>query len=78
MNTETIKKNIHQLIDRIDDEELLSSYLRLLEKNSIFNLGDAEMIDRAKASLASIKAGRTREIKDFKSDFEKWKKERSI
>ena len=78
MDTETIKKNIHHLIDQINDEELLSGYLRLLEKNSIFSRDDVEMIERAKASLHSITTGRTRDIKDFKSDFEKWRKERSI
>ena len=77
MNTESIKQNIHQLIDRIEDEELLSNYLKLLKKNTdgkpsdFFTSGEEEMIARAKASLQSVKAGRTRNIKDFKSDFDK-------
>ena len=77
MNTESIKQNIHQLIDRIEDEELLSNYLKLLKKNTdgkppdFFTSGEGEMIARAKASLQSVKAGRTRNIKDFKSDFDK-------
>ena len=81
MNTETIKRNIHQLIDRIEDEELLSNYLKLLKKNTIgkpedfFTSGKEEMVALAKASLESVKAGRTRNIKDFKSDFDKWKKD---
>ena len=84
MNTESIKRNIHQLIDRIEDEELLSNYLKLLKKNTdgkppdFFNSGEVEMIARAKASLQSVKAGRTRNIKDFKSDFDKWKQDRTL
>jgi len=78
MNTESIKRNIHQLIDRMEDEELLSNYLKLLKKDTsgipsdFFTSGEEEMIARAKASLESVKAGRTRNIKDFKSDFDKW------
>lgn len=84
MNTETIKRNIHQLIDRIEDSELLADYLKLLEKKAagtpqdFFTQGNEEMIARAKASLESVKAGRTRNINDFKSDFGKWKQDRSL
>jgi len=84
MNTESIKRNIHQLIDRMEDEELLSNYLKLLKKvtsgipSDFFTSGEEEMIARTKASLESVKAGRTRNIKDFKSDFDKWKKDRTL
>lgn len=84
MNTESIKRNIHQLIDRMEDEELLSNYLKLLKKDTsgksadFFTSDEEEMITRAKASLQSVKAGRTRNIKDFKSDFDRWKKDRTL
>jgi len=84
MNIESIKRNIHQLIDRMEDEELLSNYLKLLKKvtsgipSDFFTSGEEEMIARTKASLESVKAGRTRNIKDFKSDFDKWKKDRTL
>ncbi|MBN8578572.1 MAG: hypothetical protein J0L66_16635 [Cytophagales bacterium] len=84
MNSESIKRNIHQLIDGIEDEELLTNYLKLLKKDAsrtqsnFFWHDEDEMITRAKTSLQSVKAGRTRYIKDFKADFEKWRLERTL
>lgn len=84
MNAESIKRNIHQLIDGIEDEELLASYLKLLKKDTsntksnFFGHDEDEMITRAKASLQSVKEGRTRNLKDFKADFEKWRMERTL
>jgi hypothetical protein len=84
MNTELIKRNIHQLIDQIQDEELLANYLTLLKKNipwesaDFFKSNVDDMMVRAKKSLQSIREGRTRKIEDFKADFDKWKQDRIL
>lgn len=85
MNTQVAKKTLHELIDQIEDNELLSLYVKLLEReirkvssHDFFNTSESDLIVRAKASLKSIEKGKTRDIKDFKKDVEAWKKNRSI
>lgn len=85
MNTEITKKTLHELIDRIEDNELLSLCVKLLEREiskttaqDFFNTSESDLIIRAKASLKSIEEGKTRNIKDFKKDMETWNKNRSI
>ena len=84
MSSETIKQTIHHLIDQIEDEDLLTIYLQLLERevrnspDEFFNTSDHEMIERAKASLKSVKEGRSRNIKDFKREIELWKEKRAM
>jgi len=85
MNTQVAKKTLHELIDQIEDNELLSLYVKLLEREirkessqDFFNTSENDLIARAKASLKSIEEGKTRNIKDFKKDVEAWKKNRAI
>ena len=81
MDTTVVKQTLHQLIDQIEDKELLTIYLRLLERElrktsdkDFFDTSDEDLVARAKASLRSIEKGRTRSIQDFKQDVETWKK----
>lgn len=84
MSTDTLKQTIHHLIDQIEDKDLLTIYLQLLEREvrhstgEFFSASDREMIARAKASLRSVREGRSRSIKDFKKDIELWKKNRAM
>ena len=85
MNTQVAKKTLHELIDQIEDNELLSLYVKLLEREikrgssrELFTTSESDLIARAKASLKSIEEGKTRNIKDFKKDVEAWKKNRAI
>ena len=84
MDTRVVKQTLHQLIDQIEDKELLTIYLRLLERElrktsdkDFFDTSDEDLVARAKASLRSIEKGRTRSIQDFKQDVETWKKNRA-
>ena len=85
MNTEIAKKTLHELIDQIKDDELLILYVKLLEREiektasqDLFNTTESDLVARAKASLKSVEEGKTRNIKDFKKDIEKWRKHRAI
>jgi polyhydroxyalkanoate synthesis regulator phasin len=85
MNTQVAKKTLHDLIDRIEDDELLNLYVRLLEREirktasqDFFKTTESDLVTRAKASLKSVKKGKTRNIKEFKKDVETWKKNRAI
>ncbi len=84
MKTNVVKNTIHELIDRIEDEELLEIYMRLLQKevshtesSDFFQNTEQQLINRAKASIESIEKGRTINISDFKTEIENWKKNRS-
>ena len=85
MNTKVAKKTLHELIDRIEDDELLTLYVKLLEREirktasqDFFKTTESDLVTRAKASLKSIEEGSARNIKEFKKDVEAWKKNRTI
>ena len=85
MNTKVAKKTLHELIDRIEDDELLTLYVKLLEREirktasqDFFKTTESDLVTRAKASLKSIEEGNARNIKEFKKDVEAWKKNRAI
>ena len=85
MDVQVAKKTLHEIIDQIEDDELLTLYVKLLEREikktatkDYFNTTESELIVRAKASLASVAEGRTRPIKDFKKDAETWKKHQTM
>ncbi|MBR9998275.1 MAG: hypothetical protein KFF73_04855 [Cyclobacteriaceae bacterium] len=85
MDTKAARETLHKIIDLIEDEELLSLYVKLLEREvsktafeDFFNTTESDLVTRAKASLKSIKHGKTRNIKDFKKDLDEWKKDRTI
>ena len=85
MNTKVAKKTLHELIDRIEDDELLNLYVRLLEREirktasqDFFKTIESDLVSRAKTSLKSVEEGKTRNIKEFKEDVNAWKKNRAM
>lgn len=53
MNTQVARKTLHELIDQIEDGELLSLYVKLLERElkkesyqDFFNTSDSDLIAR--------------------------------
>ncbi len=85
MDTKAARETLHRMIDQIEDEELLTLYVKLLEREisrsaseDFFNTTESDLVARARASLKSIENGKTRNIKDFKKDLDKWKKTRTI
>ena len=80
MHTQTVKESLHHMIDQIEDRELLLHYQQLLKvelnkrpSSDFFEKDEAAMVDRAKAALESIEAGKSRSIEAFKKDVEAWK-----
>ena len=85
MDTQIAEKTLHQMIDQIEDDELLTLYIKLLEREikkeatkrhpvqNIFNTTEAALIARAEASLQSVEKGRTRPIENFRQDIETWR-----
>jgi hypothetical protein len=85
MNTKVAKKTLHDLIDRIEDDEVLNLYVKLLEREirktasqDFFKTTESDLLIRAKASLKSVEEGKNRNIKEFKKDVEAWKKNRAM
>ena len=85
MNTKVARKTLHELIDQIEDDELLTLYVKLLEREirntaslDFFKTTESDLVTRAKASSKSVKEGKTRNIKEFKKDVEAWKKNRDM
>jgi hypothetical protein len=85
MDRKAARETLHKMIDQIEDEELLTLYVKLLEREvsktafeDFFNTTESDLVARAKASLSSIENGKTRNIKDFKKDLDEWKKGRTI
>ena len=85
MDTKIARETLHELIDQIEDDELLTLYVKLLEREirktasiDFFNTTESQLIARAKASLKSVEEGKTRNIEDFKTDVAAWKKNRTI
>lgn len=83
MSIQITKEALHALIDEIDDDELLSSYLRLMELESkidpnVFDNPSIDVVERAKGSLKSVQEGRTRPLSDFEKDVDLWKKKNGI
>jgi len=84
MDVKAAKQALHKMIDRIEDNELLNLYVKLLEReinrtdDVFFDTSDKDLISRAESSLLSIKNGNVRNLKEFKKDVEKWKKNRNI
>ncbi|MEM9337344.1 MAG: hypothetical protein AAGA66_01345 [Bacteroidota bacterium] len=81
MTTASVRKSLHEIIDKIEDVELLSLHLKLLQKESrkdFFSTTDDEIIARAEESLKSVKEGKTRPIKSFKEEVDQWKKRQAL
>jgi hypothetical protein len=84
MNTQVAKKTLHEMIDQIEDDELLTLYVKLLRREIrkdtnqyTFNTTEADLVERARASLQSVEAGNTRSMGDFIQDVETWKRKQT-
>ncbi|WP_114750239.1 hypothetical protein [Pleomorphovibrio marinus] len=73
-----VKYRLIEKLIQTEDEEILSRIKGILDSKDIFAASDEDLVNRAKASLKSVETGQTRNIKDFKNDFEAWKAEKSI
>jgi hypothetical protein len=83
MGTADIKREIHNYIDKADDRFLRLVYSMVENEQieagtNLFSSSTEEMVKRAKASMSSVSEGRTRDIKAFKKEVDKWKKGQSI
>lgn len=85
MGKSSAKKILHDLIDRIEDDELLILITKLLEREvkrasaqDIFRTTQSDLVSRAKTSLKSVEEGKSRKVGDFKKDVEEWKKNRAM
>ena len=79
MNTNTIRKKIHEYVDQADERflRLVYSMVKSEEGSSeadLFDTTTEDMINRAKASLSSVEQGKTRNIREFKQEIDTWKK----
>lgn len=83
METADIRREIHNYIDKADDR-FLRLVFSMVENEQIeagtnlFSSSTEEMVKRAQASMSSVSEGRTRDIKAFKKEVDKWKKGQSI
>ncbi|MCP4458825.1 MAG: hypothetical protein GY816_12500 [Cytophagales bacterium] len=81
MASTSVKKSLHEIIDKIEDAELLDLHLKLLQKEAdknFFSTTDDEMIARAEQSMKSVKEGKTRSIKSFKEEVNQWKRNQTM
>ena len=79
MNTNTIKKKIHDYIDQADERFLRLVYSMVESEEGspgkdLFATTTEDMFNRAKASLSSVEQGKTRNIREFKQEIDTWKK----
>lgn len=82
MKAQVLKQTIHELVEKIEDEEVLNLYIQLLKREldratvpDLFATTPQDMLNRAQESLASVKAGHTRSIHEFKKEVDAWKKD---
>ncbi len=80
MKVSTIRKEIHEYVDKADDRFLaLVHSMVQVEKKSKDQPREAlkkEMISRAEQSGQEIAEGKTISAKQFNADFQTWKKEK--
>lgn len=80
MKTSTVRKEIHEYVDKADDRFLaLVHSMVQVEKKSKSQSGSLlkkEMIRRAEQSEQEIAEGKTISAKQFNADFQKWKREK--
>jgi hypothetical protein len=84
MDVKAAKQALHEMIDRIEDNELLNLYVKLLERElsrsgeGFITTSDKDLITRAETSIKSIEEGNVRSLEEFTNDVEKWKKNRNM
>ncbi|WP_211324115.1 hypothetical protein [Echinicola strongylocentroti] len=80
-----VKESIHDLIDRIEDEELLNAYLKIIERG-LHSSGDpivgyttkgevltkSKLVDRVRAASERVKSGQYTTQEDLEKESENW------
>lgn len=76
MNTSSVRKEIHEFVDKADSRflSLVHSMIQA-EKQNLVSLEDHddEMVSRANESVSAISAGQVKRFDEFNKDFEQWK-----
>lgn len=85
-----VKYRLIEKFIQTEDEAILSQIQEILENadnlkgetpreasEDIFSSTDEDLVNRAKTSLKSVEAGKTRNIREFKKEIEEWKKEKA-
>ena len=81
----SVKESLHDLIDRIEDEELLNAYLKIIEKGlpvssdpivGYTTKGEAitksKLVQRARAASERVKSGQYISQEDLEQESENW------
>ncbi|AWW28889.1 hypothetical protein DN752_01385 [Echinicola strongylocentroti] len=78
MKASTVRKEIHEYVDKADDRflSLVHSMVRAEKKDKSESLLKKEMISRTEQSEKEIEAGKTISAKQFNTDFQQWKKKK--
>lgn len=78
MDITSIKSSLHNLIDKIDDKEVLTLHLRLLEREIRKELKDEasprvfDLNARAAMSESDIEEGKVLSAQEFKNGIKNW------
>lgn len=85
MSTVKLKESLHKLIDRIDDEELLNAYLKIIEKGLSSSIDPiagyttkgepitkSTLVKRVKSASARVKSGTFTGQEDLEKESENW------
>jgi len=86
MTTVKLKESLHDLIDRIEDKELLSAYLKIIEQGVSSSIDDpivgyttkgdpitkTGLVSRARAASARVKSGEYTTQEDLEKESENW------
>jgi len=81
----SVKESLHDLIDRIEDEELLNAYLKIIEKGlpvssdpivGYTTKGEAitksKLVQRVRAASERVKSGQYTSQEDLEKESENW------
>ena len=85
MTTVKLKESLHSLIDKIEDEELLNAYLKIIEKGlkdssdpivGYTTRGEAitksKLVQRVRAASERVKSGNYTTQEDLEKESENW------
>ncbi|UII33135.1 hypothetical protein LVD17_04750 [Fulvivirga ulvae] len=85
MLTVKLKESLHKLIDRIDDEELLNAYLKIIEKGLSSSIDPiagyttkgepitkSTLVKRVRSASARVKSGTFTDQEDLEKESENW------
>jgi len=82
MDTEEIKKKIHEYVD-IADEHFLRLVHGLIENEQFKSASDSfsaateDVVNKAKETLSTVREGLAKNLKDLEDNFNAWNKKQS-